>query len=123
MRGQDGLGGLGIGDRLRFAGPCVLTGELYGRGHYPGLRHGDGRVAGELFALLDARVIETLDEFEGFDRNRPRDSLYLREYLPLALPENTSAWVYVYNYVPDAADRIPSGDWRAHLEARGTATK
>lgn len=118
MRGLDAFAELALEDRLRFAGPCVLKGELYSRGRYPGMRRGDGRVIGELFAVLDPSAIAVLDEFEGYDPQHPRASLYLREYLPLAEPTATSAWVYVYNHVPDASDRVPSGDWRAHLAER-----
>jgi len=109
---------LGIGDRLRFVGPCLVTGELFDLDHYPGLRHGDGRVIAELYALLDIEVLQDLDEFEGYSASQPRDSLYIRERVALIEPQGAEAWVYVYNTVPDARARIISGDWRAHLAER-----
>jgi gamma-glutamylcyclotransferase (GGCT)/AIG2-like uncharacterized protein YtfP len=118
MRGFDAMDELGFGDRLRYAGPCVLAGELFDLGPYPGMRHGDGRVVAELYALLDDGVIEDLDRFEDFEPSRPRDSIYLRERVALVEPARTEAWVYVYNAVPDASARIVGGDWRAHFSAR-----
>ena len=118
MRGLGAQEKLRITDRLRFVGPCTIEGELYDCVDYPALRHGDGRVVAELFAVLDPSVVAILDEFEDYDPIRRRESLYLRESLDLVEPADTRAWVYVYNRVPDARDRIPSGDWRAHLAER-----
>ena len=69
-------------------------------------------------ALLDAEVIQVLDEFEGYSAARQRESLYLREAITLIAPSGVEAWVYTYNEVPDASMRIISGDWRAHLSER-----
>ncbi len=114
MRRFGAMDELGIGDGLRFVGPCVVTGELFDLGDYPGMRHGDGRVIAELYALLDVDVIEDLDDFEGYKISQPRESLYLRERATLIEPSDIEAWIYVYNHVPDASARIVSGDWRAH---------
>ena len=118
MRGLGAMDELGIGDRLRFVGPCIITGELFDLGRYPAMRHGDGQVVAELYALLDVEVIQLLDDFEGYFSDRPRESLYLREEIALISPSDVEAWTYVYNEVPDASTRIVSGDWRAHLEER-----
>lgn len=112
------MDGLGIGDRLRFVGPCIIMGELFDLGRYPGMRHGVGRIAGELYALMDIDVIENLDEFEGYAASRPQESLYLRERVALIEPAGVKTWLYVYNDVPDTGQRIVSGDWRAHLAER-----
>jgi gamma-glutamylcyclotransferase (GGCT)/AIG2-like uncharacterized protein YtfP len=118
MRGLGAMDELGIGDRLRFVGPCIITGELFDLGRYPGMRHGDGQVVAELYALLDVEVIRLLDDFEGYFTDRPRESLYLREEIVLTRPSDVKAWAYVYNEVPDASTRVVSGDWRAHLNER-----
>ena len=118
MRGLGAMDELGIGDRLRFVGPCIVTGELFDLGRYPGMRHGYGRIVAELYAMLDVDVFEKLDEFEGFAASRPRESLYLRETVALIEPEGAKTWVYVYNGVPDASTRIVGGDWRQHLAER-----
>lgn len=118
MRGLGAMDELGISDRLRYVGPCTVTGELFDLGRFPGMRHGDGRVIAELHALLDDEVIQVLDEFEGYSAARPRESLYLREAITLIAPSGVEAWVYTYNEVPDASMRITSGDWRAHRSER-----
>ncbi len=120
MRGLGAIDELGIADRVRFVGPCLITGELFDLGDYPGLRHGDGRVVAELYALLDTEVIEILDQFEGYRASKLRDSLYLREFVSLIEPAGADSWVYVYNDVPDASTRIVSGDWRAHRDDRSS---
>lgn len=119
MRGLGALDELGLGARMRFAGPCILAGELFDLGAFPGMRYGNGRVVAELYALLDVGAIRELDRFEDFEASRPRDSLYLRERVELLEPAGTEAWVYVYNEVPDASARLVAGDWRAHLSTRG----
>ncbi len=86
MRGLGAIEELGIGDRLRFVGPCIITGELFDLGRYPGMRHGGGQVVAELYALLDVEVIQLLDDFEGYFADRPRESLYLREEIALTRP-------------------------------------
>lgn len=118
MRGLGAMDELGLGDRLRYVGPCVIAGELFDLGQYPGMRHGDGRVIAELYALLDVGVIEELDEFEDYTPSRRRESLYLRESVALIQPSNTDAWLYVYNAVPNDSARIADGDWRAHYVKR-----
>ena len=124
MRGLGGLEALGVSAGLRFVGPCICIGTLHDLGAYPGLlrtldRETDARVVGELFAIVDPRITEALDEFEGVVPGRPDESLYLREYVDLIEPRDSRAWLYVYNQPlpgPDAeASRIKGGDWRAHI--------
>ncbi len=121
MRGLGAMEELGIVDGLRFAGPCRCSGELFDLGDYPGMRPGSASVFGELYAILDAGVLDLLDAFEEYDPAAPRSSIYLRERIELVEPRDTLAWIYVYNRVPDAGQRIPSGDWRAHIAKRRAA--
>ncbi len=114
LRGARPFDSLGLADALHFLGPCVIAGKLYDLGDYPGLRPGLGRVVGELFALLDADVIPRLDAFEGYDPADRSSSLYRRDCVRLVEPNDTVAWLYVYNRAPETAARIPQGDWRAH---------
>ena len=117
MRGLGGMEAVGVGAALHFLGPCTLRGQLYDLGPYPGLRDDPGRescghVVGELFALLDPSALIALDAFEGFDPDRPAESLYTRRWVELKHPAQTHAWTYFYNPEPPDQDRIPSGDWR-----------
>jgi gamma-glutamylcyclotransferase (GGCT)/AIG2-like uncharacterized protein YtfP len=99
---------------LLDAGPCVIAGALFDLGSYPGLVAGEGRVAGELFELVDAaRALALLDDYEGYRAADPEGSLYLRRRVVLLTPV-MEAWVYVFNGTPDAAARIASGDWALH---------
>jgi len=118
MSGFETMRSLGLEAMLRHEGPCICAGDLYDLGDYPGLRSGAGRVAGELYEVLDIKVFERLDEFEGFDAERPRESLYLREYARLLEPTDSEAWIYIYNHIPARDCRIPSGNWREHLVMR-----
>lgn len=106
---------LGLGDRLRFVGPCVVAGELFDLGRYPGMTSGNGRVVAELHAMLDVGVVDRLDEFEGYASDRPKESLYLRDFVSLIEPVDTQAWIYVLNHIPDDRPRVASGNWRAQL--------
>lgn len=121
MRGLGGLEAAGIAAQVRYVGPCAIPGELFDLGDYPGLRPGDGRVVGELYSVLAPEAFARLDAFEGYEPDRPRESLYLRERIELLVPRGQHAWLYVYNHVPDAHARVPDGDWRAHLAARAHA--
>jgi gamma-glutamylcyclotransferase (GGCT)/AIG2-like uncharacterized protein YtfP len=119
MRGLGAMDDLDLTGKLRFAGPCRCPGELFDLGEYPGMRPGSASVVGELHAVLEPAVFDVLDRFEDYDPASPRTSLYLRERIELLEPQGVVAWVYVYNQVPEATGRIPSGDWRAHLSERG----
>lgn len=120
MRGLGTTERLGVDARIRFVGPCTVAGELYDLGDWPGLRPGNGRVVGEIHALLDDAVLGVLDGFEDYDAMHPRESMYLRERVPLLdTGGGDTAWTYVYNQVPDASTRIPHGDWRRWLAERG----
>lgn len=120
MRGLGAAKRLGLEDRMRFVGPCVLEGALYDLGDWPGLRPGSGRVVGEIHALLEPAVLATLDAFEDYVPEAPQRSLYLRERVTLVEPAGTRVWTYVYNRAPDGAARIPHGDWRRWRAERST---
>jgi gamma-glutamylcyclotransferase (GGCT)/AIG2-like uncharacterized protein YtfP len=100
---------------IRDVGPCLIEGELYNLGEYPGLRLGRGEVVGELFEVADGHgAFALLDEYEGFDPADPDGSLYLRRRVRLLHPA-VNAWVYVYNSEPPPEARIASGDWAHYV--------
>ncbi len=117
----DLLDRLGVGARLRFAGPCRVAGELFDLGPYPALRppsSAAASVCGQLHAILDTSALEVLDAFEGYDPRDPTGSDYLRVRVVLEAPRGIRAWIYVYNRPLDPARRVASGDWRRHLAER-----
>lgn len=76
---------------LELEGDCLVPGELYHLGNYPGLVEGDGAVPGELHRIRNPEVLAKLDEFEGVPEN-----LYHRKAVVLTSPEIV-AWVYYYS--------------------------
>jgi len=123
LRGLGAMKELGILDRVRFVGPCLLEGQLFDLGDYPGMRHGAGQVVGEIYTLLDLEALRIMDRFEDFDVDQPRESIYLRESIRLIEPAGAEAWVYIYNRIPDPSGRIAGGDWRAHWTQRADPTR
>ncbi|MBI1354620.1 MAG: gamma-glutamylcyclotransferase [Acidobacteria bacterium] len=101
---------LGIQAQLRLLGPCLLHGRLYDLGRYPALRLGEGRVRGELYELLDPRLLAFLDRFEDYDPAQPSRSQYRRERVRLIEPARW-AWVYVYNQSFAGRPWVRSGSW------------
>ena len=121
------MSALGVGDGLVYVSPAIIPGELFDLRSYPGLRHpsdvsdGNGevrRVFGELFSIIDKKMLTRLDEFEGVIENGPMESLCLRKRVRLLAPADVEAWVFFYNRTPNARLRITSGDWRAHQAER-----
>lgn len=108
--GETGFEQFGLAHAFKDAGPCVLTGELWDLGRYPGLVEGEGRVLGELFEVLDPTVMTRLDAFEDYWPRDPARSRYERRKVQLIEPDR-QAWVYVWLLGLDAARRIESGDW------------
>lgn len=125
MRDFEAQQQLGLADALTFVGPCRIRGVLFDLGSFPGaLPPGDvpndlrtsldaPPVAyGELFRLEGRDVLRLLDQYEGYDPDRPATSLFVRRRTSLIEPEGQEAFVYWYNRSVDTATRIPSGDWR-----------
>jgi len=103
---------------IASCGECVISGELFDLGRYPGLVPGTGNVRGELYRLNDPlpkeRALEAfrqLDEYERYDAHDVEGSLYHRRVVRLRNP-TVDAWLYYYNGPVDGARRIESGDWR-----------
>lgn len=98
-----------------FVNEGWTPGLLVEVGRYPGLVEGDGRVAGELYALRDApAMLEALDELEDFDPTNPQASIYLRALGDVHVRDGATAraWLYRYNCDPSKLAVVKSGDWR-----------
>ena len=108
--GESGFERFGLAGAFRPLGPCVIAGQLYDLGAYPGLVAGPGRVIGEVFELTDSSVMPALDAFEDYWPQDPARSRYDRVRVRLVEPDR-DAWVYRWRMGLEGARRIESGDW------------
>lgn len=105
--------------RLRRVGKGSVRGRLYDLGEYPGavLSRSGPLVLGQVFELPDdPGVLSRLDEYEGFDPNRPKGSLFVRRRCLVTLQKGKklSCWMYTYNRAPGAAPPVMTGDYSKH---------
>jgi gamma-glutamylcyclotransferase (GGCT)/AIG2-like uncharacterized protein YtfP len=99
-----------IGDGFIFA-------RLYDLGEYPGaVLDGSHRykVFGKILEIpANGRILERLDEYEGFNRERPDKSLFLRKraIINRTHRSNLEGWIYEYNGNVGTASLIKSGHY------------
>jgi gamma-glutamylcyclotransferase (GGCT)/AIG2-like uncharacterized protein YtfP len=115
-----------LGPAAVLEGPARVRGSLYDFNEYPGLVLDDaGWVVGELYRLPDlAARLPALDRAEWYDSADEAGSLYVRRSAAVTLADGSArdVWLYVYNGPPGRGPRIPSGDWRARVLARGAVS-
>ena len=112
-----------ITPKLTYAGRGTIHAALFDLGIYPAAipTEDDSKVWGEVHTMAEAGpVLAVLDEIEGFRPNEPDRSLYIRVQTDVALEDGRvmKAWVYFYNAPLGRAQRIASGDYLEHLNAR-----
>lgn len=112
-----------ISPKLTFKGRGSIQAALFDLGIYPAATPTDdnSKVWGEIYETFDtASVLAALDEIEGYRPNEPERSLYLRVLTDVTLEsgEAITAWTYFYNAPLGQAQRIASGDYLEHLNAR-----
>jgi gamma-glutamylcyclotransferase (GGCT)/AIG2-like uncharacterized protein YtfP len=101
--------------RLKFVGNGFIFGRLYDIGEYPGAVLDDShrsKIFGKIFELgADASLLERLDRYEGFDRERATTSLFVRKQTIISRPNQPplTGWVYEYNRNVDSAPMIKAG--------------
>jgi len=106
--------------QARKLGVARLHGRLHDQGGYPGLVCGPATGAwarGELLALADpARMLATLDRYEGFDPARPQAGEFVRTIRRVERAGGTcEVWVYLLNVRRvRPGPRIVGGDWRRY---------
>ncbi len=91
---------------LELEGDCLVPGELYHLGNYPGLVEGNDEIPGELYRIRNPAVLDKLDLFEEVDRD-----LYHRKAVELIEPK-VVAWVYFFN--GEVAGRPRLAAWPSH---------
>ncbi len=101
-------------------GTACVPGRLVDVGRYPGLVHGEGRVAGEVYRVTDAQLAR-LDQVEDMVPGDRTASQYWRERVtvlegPLA---GQQVWTYVYNRPVDGITPIADGDYRRYIREVG----
>lgn len=115
--------------RLSRVGRAWVRGSLYDLGRYPGAildASSRAKIHGQLFTLPDdPKVLQSLDEYEGFEPSEPQSCLFVREQATATLEDGRvfRCWIYVYNRDPGAAPLIEGGDYakfkaaQTHLRA------
>lgn len=123
MTGFDRRQRAGIDERkLAYMGRGYIRAALFDLGIYPAaVPDPDGRVWGEVYRMLTpGAVLAALDNIEGYCPDEPDASLYTRVETPIVLEngDTESGWAYFYNAPLGRAERIPSGDYLAHLKLK-----
>ena len=116
-------GRLRITPKLTFKGRGTIRAALFDLGIYPAAIPADDNstVWGETYETSEAAsVLAALDEIEGYRPNEPDRSLYTRMLVDVTLEDGRveKAWTYFYNAPLGRAQRIASGDYLEHLNAR-----
>ena len=111
-----------IDAELAIEGRGWISAALFDLGLYPAaIPAGDTRVWGEVHRMRDTtRVLDALDEIEGYRPGTPDASLYTRVETPATFDDGhvESVWVYFYNAPLGRAQRIASGDYLEHLKVK-----
>ena len=112
-----------ITPKLTYTGRGWIRAALFDLGIYPAaIPVEDGsKVWGEVYQTSDVTAVLTvLDEIEGVRPNEPDRSLYTRVLTDVTLEDGRveTAWAYFYNAPLGRAQRIESGDYLEHLNAR-----
>jgi gamma-glutamylcyclotransferase (GGCT)/AIG2-like uncharacterized protein YtfP len=121
--------------RLRPVGPASVRGRLYDLGEYPGAVLSEKSrtlIRGEVFELpRDRSTLTALDNYEGFEPNKPGSSLFLRRVWPVTMDDGkrVRCWVYIYNGTMKGALPLRNGRYsrrrisRRSGNARSSAVK
>lgn len=109
--------------------PAVAKGSVYKLevGYPVFSTQGDQNIRGQLVTLLDsAAVIPILDQFHGYNLQRPEKSLFLRVNLLVDLgshQQETETYVINPKQIPKTAKQLPDGDWESLLQSHEPLTK
>jgi len=99
--------------------------EMVSVNHYPGIIEAEefGVVFGQLMYIKKSRyweAIKRLDQLEGFQKDHPKSSLFLRKKVTV-ITENgvlCGAYVYTFNRSIKGLKKIKHGNWKIFMEER-----
>ena len=109
--------------KLHYKGRGTIQAALFDLGIYPAAipAEDQSKVWGEIYETSEPQpVLAVLDEIEGHRPSEPDRSLYTRVLTDVTLEDGSvqKAWAYFYNAPLGQAQRIVSGDYLEHLNAR-----
>ncbi|MFT3946296.1 MAG: gamma-glutamylcyclotransferase family protein [Agriterribacter sp.] len=104
---------------ITYLGQAKVAASLYDFGKYPGaIKEAGGKheVVGDVYIVNDPeKVFSVLDEYEGYEFTREKNSIKLRS------GKSITAWVYWYSRKPVEKQRIPYKDYLNYLRNKKTA--
>lgn len=100
-----------IAGRVRFVGTGTIAGLLFDLGEYPAAVEGHGIIHGELYEVIDPRLWEELDRYEGCNYDEPEETPYRRKTVSVrtAGDEVVEAMTYMMDAIPETGALIQSG--------------
>lgn len=110
-------------DHTTWLGEAVFQGKLYFIGGHPAAipsSSEEDTIIGDLFEIqTTSDLIQRLDQYEGFNKNNPEVSLYIREKRKVRLKKSNAvheAWIYIFNGPRERSIEIESGDYLGFRE-------
>jgi len=126
LRAEGMLTTIGATPHLRFLGPASVPGKLFDLGAYPGLQWTPDAstftVPGELFEIVDPRVLSILDEYEGCPFGAPTPAPFVRRPVRLIDPP-VIAWVYFYEGPVEDRPRVIGTSWPEYKARRDQSAR
>jgi len=107
-----------IAGLVRFIDTGTITGLLYDLGEYPAAVEGQGIIHGELYEVIDPRLWDELDRYEGCNSDEPEETLYRRKTVSVktTADESVEAMTYMMDDTPETGALIESGHYRREDE-------
>ena len=111
-------------DDAPFVGFATTSGILFDVGHYPAMIQGDRSVFGEVYQI-HPEGLRMIDLLEGFDKDHPEKSHYLRKETEVLLKGTKRIRSHAYFYNEEIKDlpRILSGDYFEYLKNQKSKDK
>ena len=114
-----------ISQNIEWMGGSEIKGKLYDIGKYPGAlpleKNEKSVIRGEVIRINNpVKVMKVLDNYEGYDPKKLKDSEYYREREKVVLEngKKVDAWVYWYNFPVEGKKRIRHKDYLNYLKKK-----